>query len=147
MTDASIIAIAMGAPLTIAVSALIVAGYKLLGYHKTLQAMDDERDAAVQESDRLKFELASAEAARDAERKRAIAFEEALADVEANPNSDLDPLDVARRVRRAAEAAARRADGVPDGTDGAVHSASTSSDTGAAEVPAGELRSDGLMQP
>lgn len=144
MTGETIAIIALGTALVPSVVALIALTWKLLGYHSTLQAMDDERDKAVQENASLKFELAAA-TKKIAEQDETI---EVLAQEDYEVPTHLDPGDWRARVQLAAKAAAARRGALPAVADGdEVHPSGAADRTDTAEVPAGEVRPDGLMQP
>ncbi len=99
---------------------------------RALQAMDDERDKAVQENASLKYELTKRDETIAGLKRTA----ETLAkEPHANPNADLarDDLDT-RRLRDAEEAIAASGDPVPAGSSGAVHPGEVPSITPAAEV-------------
>lgn len=83
---------------------------------KQILAMDDERDKAVQQSARDKFEL-DAKTEKLAEAERTI---DALAkEPREKPNADLDKNDVLTRVRRAAQRA-REERGSADAASSAI---------------------------
>ena len=84
-------------------------------------ASRDQLALKTVEADRLTFELAAEKKARKDADARATAMEAYVAEIEESPNADLDPSDVASRIRRvllarAAEAANTTGDPVrPDG--------------------------------
>ena len=111
--------------------------YGRLAAADTLQELDDERDDAVVRAERAEYE-------RDAFKTRLADTEQRLAALvqevssRENPNSDLDPGDVAARVRRAArDAEARRTDPVRLGTAEAVPADAATGGSEAAGVSRG----------
>lgn len=112
---------------------------------RSIQAMDDERDKAVQENASLKYELAAA-TKKIAEQDETI---EVLAQEDYDVPIHLDPGDWRARVQLAAKAAAARRGALPAGADGdEVHPSGAAAGTNAAEVPGepGPI-GDGVMQP
>jgi hypothetical protein len=125
-----IVAVVSGGIAALSLIAWLV--YGRIAAANTLQAMDDERDKAVQENASLKYELASRDK-KIADQERTITA--LLKEPSEKPNADLAPDDDDTRLLRAAEEARASAGSpVPAGASGAVHPPSAGSDTAAAEV-------------
>lgn len=131
--------VALAVALVGAMSAIGWLVYRSLAAADQLAAMDDERDKAAIEAERLAFEL-------DATKKRLADAERTIdalgKEPRAKPNADLDARDVTERVRRAAEQArAAAGSAVPARADRAeVHPPDAAGGSQAAEVqPAGPL--------
>jgi hypothetical protein len=137
---------------TIAVIALAVAlalvalllGWQIYRADSRADQLVEERakhSATTKRAEIAEFRLDAAGKQLAIETKRANAFEEALADVQANPNSDLQPRDIRERVRRAAKqaqaAAADRASAARAEPERTVPSPATSERSEPAAVSGG----------
>lgn len=139
--------VTLAAALAGAMSLLAWLTYQTISARTATAEEREDHVATRGDLERVRFELEVAKSRLADSEQLNAALQEVLADVDANPNRDLDPADVRSRVLRAAAQAARdRAGAVPAAAGAPVPAGAAADSAGAAGVRA-EHDPDGLMSP